>query len=77
MNPPIGSARCTGAASVGARYASFFWVESHVRDETQRGLLFDLDQTIQRLTPKLSATDPELIQLTGLYHNLLRCWATT
>lgn len=61
----------------GARIASFFWIESHVRDEKQRGLLFELDQTIQQLTPKLSAADAELIKLTGLYHNLLRCWANT
>jgi PKHD-type hydroxylase len=61
----------------GARFAAFFWVESHVRDEKQRELLFELDKTIQQLTPKLSATDPELIKLTGLYHNLLRCWANT
>jgi PKHD-type hydroxylase len=59
----------------GARVASFFWVESYVRDEKQREILRDLDQTIQQLTPKLSATDTELIKLTGLYHNLLRCWA--
>ncbi len=61
----------------GSRFASFFWIESYVRDEKQRGLLFELDQTIQRLTPKLFATDPELIRLTGLYHNLLRGWANT
>jgi PKHD-type hydroxylase len=61
----------------GSRIASFFWVESYVRDEKQRGILFELDQTIQQLTPKLSATDAELIKLTGLYHNLLRCWANT
>ncbi|GGY69745.1 PKHD-type hydroxylase [Cellvibrio zantedeschiae] len=61
----------------GARFASFFWVESYVRDEKQRAILFDLDQTIQKLTPKLEAGDKELLKLTGLYHNLLRAWATT
>ncbi len=61
----------------GSRYASFFWVESYVRDEKQRQILFELDQTIQHLTPKLDALDKGLITLTGLYHNLLRTWATT
>ena len=61
----------------GARYASFFWIESYVRDEKQRGILFELDQTIQRLTPKVEAGDKDLLKLTGLYHNILRSWATT
>ncbi len=63
--------------TAGARIASFFWIESYVRDEKQRGLLFELDETIQELSRKLSATDPELVRLTGIYHNLLRCWANT
>ncbi|GKT15148.1 Fe2+-dependent dioxygenase [Acidovorax sp. SUPP2522] len=61
----------------GARIASFFWIESLVQDEGDRTLLFDLDQTIQRLTPSLDAADPRLLQLTGVYHNLLRRWAQT
>ena len=63
--------------SDGARFASFFWIESYVRDEKKRSLLFELDETIQELSRKLSATDPELIRLTGIYHNLLRSWAST
>ncbi len=61
----------------GARFASFFWIESYVRDEKQRNILFELDKTIQQLTPKLPEGDKDLLKLTGLYHNLLRSWATT
>jgi len=58
----------------GARLASFFWIQSMVRDDGERTLLFDLDMTVQRLSqdlPENSAT----VQLTGIYHNLLRRWA--
>ncbi|NHZ88375.1 Fe2+-dependent dioxygenase [Massilia sp. CCM 8733] len=61
----------------GARVASFFWIESLVGDEAERTLLFDLDQTIQNLTPGLAADDRNLLKLTGIYHNLLRRWAAT
>jgi PKHD-type hydroxylase len=61
----------------GARIASFFWIESLVQDEGERGLLFDLDQSIQALTPSVAADDPRLLKLTGIYHNLLRRWAIT
>ncbi|MFT3813688.1 MAG: Fe2+-dependent dioxygenase [Acidovorax sp.] len=59
----------------GARLASFFWIESLVPDETERTLLFDLDQSIQQLAPLVTPDDPRLVQLTGVYHNLLRRWA--
>lgn len=59
----------------GARVASFFWIESLVADETERTLLFDLDQSVQQITPLLAADDTRLVQLTGVYHNLLRRWA--
>ncbi|MDQ1814525.1 Fe2+-dependent dioxygenase [Massilia sp. CCM 9210] len=61
----------------GARVASFFWIESLVGDDAERTLLFDLDQTIQNLTPGLAADDRNLLKLTGIYHNLLRRWAAT
>ena len=58
----------------GARVASFFWIQSMIRDDGQRTLLFDLDTAIQRLT--LDVPDhPAAIQLTAVYHNLLRRWA--
>ncbi len=60
----------------GARLAAFFWVQSMVRDDEQRQLLFKLDTSIQALTQ--SGADREaLLQLTGIYHNLLRRWAET
>ena len=59
----------------GARVASFFWIESLVQDEGERTLLFDLDQSIQQLTPLVAPDDVRLLQLTGVYHNLLRRWA--
>ena len=59
----------------GARVASFFWIESLVQDEGERTLLFDLDQSIQQLTPLVAPDDPRLVQLTSVYHNLLRRWA--
>ncbi|SHG39182.1 Fe2+-dependent dioxygenase [Massilia sp. CF038] len=61
----------------GARLASFFWIESLVANEADRTMLFDLDQTIQALTPALGATDERLLRLTGVYHNLLRRCAIT
>ena len=61
----------------GARIASFFWIESLVSDEGERSLLFDLDQSIQALTPGLPTDDERLLKLTGVYHNLLRRWAIT
>ncbi len=61
----------------GARVASFFWIQSLVQDEAPRTLLFDLDQAIQSLTPRVPADDPALLKLTGVYHNLLRHWAIT
>jgi PKHD-type hydroxylase len=58
----------------GARIASFFWIQSMVRDDAQRTLLFDLDTAIQRVTQEL-AEQTAAVQLTGVYHNLLRRWA--
>jgi PKHD-type hydroxylase len=58
----------------GARVASFFWIQSMVRDDGQRTLLFDLDTAIQRLNFD-NRDHPSAVQLTGVYHNLLRRWA--
>ena len=60
----------------GARVASFFWVQSLVRDDGQRRLLLELDTSIQTLTAT-SADAGAALQLTGIYHNLLRRWAET
>ncbi len=59
----------------GIRVASFFWLQSMVRDTEARRLLFGLDQSIQRLTGQLGGADRSVIELTGTYHNLLRRWA--
>ena len=58
---------------VAPRYASFFWTQSLVREDSQRTLLFEMDGAIQQLTADVP-DHPELIQLTGTYHNLLRRW---
>ena len=58
----------------GARVASFFWIQSMLRDDADRTLLFDLDTAIQRLTVDM-ADHPAAVQLTAVYHNLLRRWA--
>ncbi len=58
----------------GARLASFFWIQSMVRDDGERTLLFDLDTAIQRLNGD-APDHPSAVQLTGVYHNLLRRWA--
>lgn len=58
----------------GARLAAFFWIQSMVRDDGQRTLLFDLDLAIQRLAGE-APEHPSVLQLTGVYHNLLRRWA--
>jgi PKHD-type hydroxylase len=58
----------------GARLASFFWVQSMVRDESRRRLLLEMDTAIQALT-RTGADQPSVLQLTGVYHNLLRGWA--
>ena len=62
----------------GARICSFFWIQSMIRDDGQRSLLFDLDLAIQRLgrdLPDQPVAQQTAVQLTGVYHNLLRQWA--
>jgi PKHD-type hydroxylase len=54
----------------GARISSFFWIQSMVRDDGERTLLFDLDSAIQGLREH-----PSAVPLTGIYHNLIRRWA--
>lgn len=58
----------------GARVCSFFWIQSMIRDDAQRSLLFDLDSSIQRISID-HPEHPSAVQLTGVYHNLLRQWA--
>jgi len=58
----------------GCRVASFFWIQSMIRSDGDRALLFDLDSAIQRLVVD-QPEHPSLVPLTGVYHNLLRRWA--
>jgi PKHD-type hydroxylase len=58
----------------GSRLCSFFWIQSMVRDEGERTLLLDLDMSIQGLNRE-RRDHPAAVQLTGVYHNLLRRWA--
>lgn len=60
----------------GRRLASFFWLQSMVASNERRALLFDLDMAIQKLREKMS-DGAEVVQLTNIYHNLLRQWAQT
>ena len=59
----------------GCRVASFFWIQSMVRDDGARRLLFDLDSAVQRLAGQLGQDDRSVVELTGVYHNLLRRYA--
>jgi len=59
----------------GRRVASFFWIQSMVRDDGARRILFETDQAVQRLAGTLGNQDRSVIELTGVYHNLLRRWA--
>ncbi len=73
---PSSSLHRVAPVTRGARIAAFFWVQSLIRDDSKRRLLFELDASIQTLT--LTQADPQaLLQLTGVYHNLLRQWAET
>ena len=61
----------------GARIASFFWVQSMVRDAGERAQLYELDQAVQQATRELGPESSAVLQLAGVYHNLLRRWAQT
>ncbi|MNN37148.1 PKHD-type hydroxylase [compost metagenome] len=59
----------------GARVSSFFWIQSMVRDDGQRSLLFEMDARIRQTAQELGQSHEAVIGLTGVYHNLLRRWA--
>lgn len=71
---PSSSLHRVAAVTRGERLASFFWIQSLVRHDAQRTLLFDLDQSIQ-LVRETQPSHPSLVQLTACYHNLLRMWS--
>jgi PKHD-type hydroxylase len=59
----------------GVRVASFFWLQSMIRDAHARSMVFDLDTAIQGLVGRLGRNNAEVVKLSGLYHNLIRYWA--
>jgi PKHD-type hydroxylase len=71
---PSSSVHEVSPVTRGARLAAFFWVQSMVRDDAQRAMLFEMDKAIQRLNKDVPS-HPSVVQLTGVYHNLLRSWA--
>ncbi len=71
---PATSLHAVRPVTRGARVSSFFWLQSMIRDEAQRTILFDLDTAIQRLALD-TPNHPSSLQLTAVYHNLLRQWA--
>lgn len=71
---PASSLHRVTPVSRGARIASFFWIQSMVRDDSQRRILYELDQSIQKLGADIP-DHPSIVELTSIYHNLLRRWA--
>ncbi|MEG0184042.1 MAG: Fe2+-dependent dioxygenase [Stenotrophomonas sp.] len=71
---PSSSLHQVNPVTRGARVASFFWVQSMIRDDAQRRLLWEMDTSIERLR-QTGADAAAVLQLTGVYHNLLRRWS--
>jgi PKHD-type hydroxylase len=72
---PASSLHMVTPVTRGMRVASFFWLQSMIRDAHARSLIFDLDSAIQALVERLGRDDSETVRLTGIYHNLMRYWA--
>ena len=72
---PASSLHMVTPVTRGMRVASFFWLQSMIRDIQARSLIFDLDNSIQSLVERLGRDDPETVKLSGIYHNLIRHWA--
>jgi PKHD-type hydroxylase len=72
---PASSLHLVAPVTRGVRVASFFWLQSMIRDDQARSLIYDLDTAIQALAGRLGRDDPETVKLTGIYHNLIRKWA--
>jgi PKHD-type hydroxylase len=61
----------------GERLASFFWIQSLVREDSERALLFELDRAIMELSQTVPSDTPAMLRLTASYHNLVRKWTVT
>jgi PKHD-type hydroxylase len=72
---PASSLHMVTPVTRGMRVASFFWLQSMIRDAHARSLIFDLDTVIQAMMDRVGRDDPETVKLTGIYHNLIRHWA--
>lgn len=70
---PSSSLHCVTPVTRGVRVASFLWIQSMVRDDKQRAMLFELDRNIQNLKARFGDSE-ELLSLLNMYHNLLRSW---
>ncbi|WP_426257468.1 Fe2+-dependent dioxygenase [Sphingomonas sp. DC1600-2] len=72
---PASSLHHVAPVTRGVRVASFFWIQSMIRNNEARATLLDLDTAIQSVAARLGQGDSEVVRLTGVYHNLLRQWA--
>lgn len=72
---PASSVHRVEPVTRGVRVAAFFWIQSMVRDDGARRILFELDQSVQDVAARLGQGDPAAVRLTATYHNLLRRWA--
>jgi PKHD-type hydroxylase len=72
---PASSLHHVTPITAGERVASFFWIQSMVREDARRRLLFEMDVAVQRLARDLGQQHDSVVALTGTYHNLLRMWA--
>jgi PKHD-type hydroxylase len=72
---PASSLHMVTPVTRGIRVASFFWLQSMIRDAHARSLIFDLDTAIRGLVERIGRDDPHTVKLTGIYHNLIRYWA--
>jgi PKHD-type hydroxylase len=73
---PSSSLHSVESVTRGERVAAVLWLQSLIRDDSKRTILFELDRTIQSLSEDMP-DDPRIISLTGIYHNLVRSWAET
>ena len=71
---PSSSLHCVTPVTSGVRVASFLWIQSMIRDDKRRSMLFELDGNIQKLKSRHGESD-EVLSLLNLYHNLLREWS--
>jgi PKHD-type hydroxylase len=72
---PAGSLHMVTPVTRGARVASFFWVQSMIRQDSVRDLVYELDTVLQELAPRLGRDDEDVMKLSGVYHNLIRHWS--